>query len=320
MVEVYNKTKKCEPVSFLVTNENNQILGSLVAITFTEKNGILKSLSTHTTIRGGPIVDDSEAGFKICQLLLTEYEKKVKNSIYTRIYPLKQNKSAEEAVISQNYVSEGYLNFLIDLNRSEEEIMGGLHKGKRKNIRRAQQRKDLRLEHIKDRDEIPIFYDILKETHSNAEIPLADISLFFSVYDILVPKKLAHFVFAYKDEKPVACRLLLTYKKEIIDWYAASYKESHSYHPNDFLVWQIICWGIENGYKLFDFGGAGVPEEDYGPRVFKSEFGGTEVNYGRFTKVHHPNKMKLAHWGYKKASKYLFKNKNKNPSSNQRNN
>ena len=37
------------------------------------------------------------------------------------------------------------------------------------------------------------------------------------------------------------------------------------------------------GYRLFDFGGAGKADEVYGPRKFKAKVSGTLVNYGRNT-------------------------------------
>jgi lipid II:glycine glycyltransferase (peptidoglycan interpeptide bridge formation enzyme) len=45
-------------------------------------------------------------------------------------------------------------------------------------------------------------------------------------------------------------------------------------YPNDYLVWQVLIYGINNGYQIFDFGGAGKPEVNYGPREFKEDLEG----------------------------------------------
>ena len=74
------------------------------------------------------------------------------------------------------------------------------------------------------------------------------------------------------------------------------------------MIWEILQWGRERGFHWFDFGGAGKPDEDYGPRVFKSRWGGTLVNYGRNTYIHAPIRFKLSRAGYQIARKFLWSN------------
>ena len=38
--------------------------------------------------------------------------------------------------------------------------------------------------------------------------------------------------------------------------------------------------------KYYDFGGAGWPDEEYGPRDFKAKFGGDLVCYGRYRRIY----------------------------------
>ena len=65
------------------------------------------------------------------------------------------------------------------------------------------------------------------------------------------------------------------------------------------LPWKIMEWGHENGYKLFDFGGAGKPNIPYGVRDYKLKFGGDLVNFGRFEKVHKKYRMAFGKIGLK---------------------
>lgn len=71
------------------------------------------------------------------------------------------------------------------------------------------------------------------------------------------------------------------------------------------MVWQVLEWGATKGYRTFDFGGAGKPGEDYGPRRFKAKFGGTLVNYGRNVCVHAPMRLKLSEKVYNIARRFL---------------
>ena len=63
MAEVYERTAKYEPVSIAAVNERtNEVLATLLVVIKKEKNGFFGSFSTHSSIRGGPIFDDSQTG------------------------------------------------------------------------------------------------------------------------------------------------------------------------------------------------------------------------------------------------------------------
>jgi lipid II:glycine glycyltransferase (peptidoglycan interpeptide bridge formation enzyme) len=68
--------------------------------------------------------------------------------------------------------------------------------------------------------------------------------------------------------------------------------------PGELLMWHILKWGAENGYRTYDFGGAGNPDEKYGVRDFKAKFGGRLVCFGRNTFVHDPALLRLSTFGY----------------------
>ena len=101
---------------------------------------------------------------------------------------------------------------------------------------------------------------------------------------------MAKFFLAKHKDTYIGARVVLTYNNVIHDWYAGSLNNASSLYPNDYLVWYILKWGVENNYKLFDFGGAGKPDVEYGPREFKRRFGGDLVNHGRHTYIHSPQK------------------------------
>jgi len=57
--------------------------------------------------------------------------------------------------------------------------------------------------------------------------------------------------------------------------------------------------GCRNGYKVFDFGGAGSPDREDGAGRFEKQFGGEQINYGRLIKVYRPLTLKLVEFGMK---------------------
>ena len=58
--------------------------------------------------------------------------------------------------------------------------------------------------------------------------------------------------------------------------------------PSVMATYAAIEYGFKNGFKKFDFMGAGKPSEDYGVRDFKAKFGGDLVEHGRFIKICNP--------------------------------
>ena len=299
MAEVYKRNKGCKLLILTVIDENtDEIVASLLAKILDEKRGFLGSFSRHSTIRGGPIFVDNEKGTAAVSLLLQHYNRIVeKDVLYSRIYPLNDPQQIMSSFSESGYVHEGWQNFLIDINKPNEKLWSNLKKDKRQAVRKAE-RMGLKITEATDRSETAIFYDLVKERYVKRKTPLEDISNFEAVFDILVSESKAKFFFAKYGDEYIATRLVLLYKGVIYAWYSGSNSEYLQYHPNDFITWQVLKWGSENGFHTFDFGGGGTSDEiSAGWVEFKRRFGGELVNYGRYTKVHQPGKL----WFVKKA-------------------
>jgi lipid II:glycine glycyltransferase (peptidoglycan interpeptide bridge formation enzyme) len=147
--------------------------------------------------------------------------------------------------------------------------------------------------------QVPTFYHVLKKTYTNGRIPLADYSLFESAFKTLHPKRMIKFLLGRVEGQEVAASVVLLYKNTIYGWYRGFDRAFASYLPNDLMVWDMLKWGSENHFHTFDFGGAGRPDEEYGPRQFKAKFGGKQVNYGRNICVNSSTLLRISKWGYK---------------------
>jgi lipid II:glycine glycyltransferase (peptidoglycan interpeptide bridge formation enzyme) len=75
--------------------------------------------------------------------------------------------------------------------------------------------------------------------------------------------------------------------------------------PSTVATWAAIEYAAKNGLIRFDMMGAGKPDEGYGVREFKSKFGGTLVEHGRFLHVLNPLLYAIG----KKAVQILKKSK-----------
>jgi serine/alanine adding enzyme len=294
--EVYRNTKNYYPSKvFAVNQATGEIGGLLIAVIVNEIGGIFSRFSAHSIIQGGPLVIP---GFEktLIPVLLNEHDRlSRKKALYGEIRNLHGVK--ENLDVLTNYTYEDHLNFLIRLDQSEEDLWRQLHRAKKNHINKAQ-KMNIKIKELDSQELIPVVYKLFQETYQNAKIPLADISLFESTFRFLFSKGMAKFFLAELNGKYIAGQLFLIFNEVIYAWYLGASHEFINYHPNELITWYTLKWGMSHGFKLFDFGGAGNPRAKYGPRDYKREFGGEEVNFGRHKNVYKPLEMKTTEVGF----------------------
>jgi serine/alanine adding enzyme len=111
---------------------------------------------------------------------------------------------------------------------------------------------------------------------------------------------MAKFHFAKYNGEYIGGRLSLIHKKVIYAYYVGVPRRYKKLYPNPLLNWHVIKMGCDNNYHTFDFLGAGNPDnkEHEGIREFKKQFGGQQVNFGRYKRIHSPKKLWLAEKGF----------------------
>lgn len=299
MFEVYKNTKCWEPIFLAVTdaNESDNLLGVLLCVTQREFGGIFGEFSARTIIWGGPLIKLAEASEQIVKFLLKALDKHIgKKTVYTQFRNLFDLSDSKKYFITNSYSYEEHLDFICDLTMGEDNLWEKLFPARRNEIRKAE-RQGLEVRLIDNIADLKDSYHILKEVYSRIKIPLADESLFDSAFRILFPKNMLKVFVAKYNNKIIGVLYLLVYREKTYVWYAGSLSEYLNKHPNDILYWEAMRWGCRSNYKIFDFGGAGRPDEEYGVREFKKQFGGEMVNYGRFTKAYRPIIMRIVNAG-----------------------
>lgn len=306
MAEVYSRTKNYEPIKLAaIDSATDEMLAMLLAVVIQESSA-LGSLSRRSVIHGGPLFIDDEMGTDAVLMLLKEYETIARQkALFTMVRMLHAMPQLSPVLTKVGYEYKDHINFLTDLTIGADELWKKLYKSKRQAINKAK-RIGVSVEEIGDKKVIPVFYKYVEGSYSNSKVPLVDITLFESVFDILVPKNLCKFFLATYDDQYVASTCFACYNGYIFDWYGGIDRRFSSCRANELLEWYSLKWGAENGFHIFDFGGAGNPDEPYGPRQFKKEFGGRLVDIGRYTKVHSPIKMKIVKKGFEVYRKVVI--------------
>ncbi len=292
-------SKGCKPISIVAIDPEDNIVGAITGTMFIDAGVIMGKLVSHVSCRGGPLFTQTTDGMNVGHTLLLEFLKNSRQqSLYTRVYPVFAYDDQIMLLSRLGFSKEEWLNYTIDLTKGEQAVLDGMSKHRRKGIRRVEQI-GLEMVDVKTRQDLNAMYELLVESHKAAKIPIQDKSLFEALQSIMVPKGQARMVVAYRREDPIAARVVLIFSDVIYDWYAGSTESKELSNANEFLVWKLLSWGCRSGFRTFDFGGAGKPDEEYGPREFKRRFGGEQTNLGRYTIVHKPKVLKLVEDLYK---------------------
>lgn len=85
----------------------------------------------------------------------------------------------------------------------------------------------------------------------------------------------------WKGEKMVAGVLTFVFRDTVMPYYGGGLREYFEYAVNDFMYWELMKWGCENGYKVFDFGRS---KKETGSFHFKRHWGfePTDLDYRFF--------------------------------------
>lgn len=291
MRDVYAKSSGYHPsVVALETNEGIQALVASVTISYAK--GPAAKFASRTVITGGPLGNPNL--FK--RMLELHDSVAARNAVSCQIRNL-HAPSDRKAFEESGYQWEDHLNYQINLRLGTAAILAGMSKARRKGIGAAERSK-LELSTVDSRG-IDAAFGLMRETYTRAGVPLADASLFKSADRILRPKGELLARAACLNGMPCAVRFVLRWQDVLYDWYAGSSDLGRAEHADEWLVWQILKEGEEQGCATFDFGGAGRPSEHYGPGEFKRRFGGQELNPGRFEKVYKPLARKVSSMAYR---------------------
>lgn len=113
------------------------------------------------------------------------------------------------------------------------------------------------------------FYEILARNYQDLGTPVFSRNFFRNLLDnhnecsqIMVVRT--------KEKQPAATILTFFYRDRVIPYYAGSLHEFRKLSPNDFKYWELMKYGCEKGYRVFDFGRS---KEGAGSFDFKRHWG-----------------------------------------------
>jgi len=297
MYEIYGQARNNETHIGAVLNAQGNILGILSSVVQEDFRGFLGYFTARAINWGGPLIVHDDPG--VLSYLLGQYNRQFKKKvIFSQFRNFWDQEESKSVFVSRGYGYQEHLNFLVDLELNEDELWKRVHSKRRNEIRRAK-KEGTRVQEITGETGIIEAYAILGKVYKKAGLPLHHQSLFMTAFRELHPPGMIRFFGAYLQDKLIGTMVVLCFKDTLYDWYAGSLRQYYNKYPNDLLPWEVFLWGKRQGYKTFDFGGAGHPDKPYGVRDYKKKFGGRQVCFGRYTRVHKPLLMKTGTLGLK---------------------
>ncbi len=305
MFQVFVGAKGHRPTLWAAVNNNQQPLALLLPVQVSLMNGVLRRFTTRDIAYGSVLCASGAKGQEALALLLSTYKRDVIGSpLFTELRNLSDLSDIQPILRDQGFALEPHLNFLVDLRRPIEEIKRSMHRDVMSNVRKAQ-RMGVTVEDITSPEKIQAVYTVLEKVYEQIQVPLAPVSLVESAFEILYPRQMIKFLAAQVKDTYIGVAIRLLYKGVIYAWYAGALRDYASYKANDLLNWHILEWGAQNGFRYFDFGGAGKPNQSYGPRDFKAKFGGRLVEFGRNIYVPSELRLSISQLGYRVYRRFL---------------
>jgi len=222
--------------------------------------------------------------------------KRREKTIFVRIEPLQENKKtclagppvggqagkAKKQKIKKTKSIQPSSTLILNLEKSEEQLLSEMKPKTRYNIRLAQ-RKRVTIETTIDPEKIDIFYNILTETTARDRFHAHPLSYYKKMLEILGKQGIIKLYLAKYENKYIAANIVSFYKNTATYLHGASSNQYRNVMAPHLLQWQAICDAKKQGLKYYDFWGIAdtdnLKHKWSGVTRFKKGFGGEAIHY-----------------------------------------
>jgi len=198
---------------------------------------------------------------------------------------------------------------LIDLTKTNEKLLAEMHPKTRYNIRLAI-KKGVKIEEKHDTGTLEIFLRLQQETASRQKFYIHSDNYYKTLWKILAPKGMAHFLIASYDGEPIVIWFLINFKSVLYYPYGGSSLKYKNMMASNLVGWEAIQLGKRFGCNLFDMWGITTNEDQndpwYGFTRFKQGFGGQIIKFiDSYDLVINPLVYRLFNLSYKISWRFL---------------
>ncbi len=134
MYQVFCRARAHDPEIWAAVDDTGAPLALLLPVFVSTMQGPWKRLTGRSVAYGSVLCNSGPEGAEALRLLLDNYNNaSAKRVLYTELRNLSDKGSIQSVLQDSGYVYKKHLNYLVDLDRSEEELIGSFGKSLRKN-------------------------------------------------------------------------------------------------------------------------------------------------------------------------------------------
>lgn len=137
-------------------------------------------------------------------------------------------------------------------DKTEEELLQSFESKTRYNIKLAG-RKGVTVRQG-TREDLKVFYDIMKTTGSRDDFFIRPLSYFQKIYDEMGEKHARIYIAEFEGE-PIAATMPIYYGNKVWYLYGGSSNKHRNLMPNYLIQWEMIKWALEEKCDWYDFRG-----------------------------------------------------------------
>lgn len=160
------------------------------------------------------------------------------------------------SLVQRGDLAEGnhYLHHYLYLDRDLERLQRTFHRSCIQQRIKKSLKSGLSWRFGHQEQDLKILYAMHVKNRKSKCLPPQPYRFFRNVWQRLLPEKRVSLLIAELHGKPVASLLLFKFKERISAEVAHMDEEYRPISPNIYLFWQAILQGVDEGYRIFDFG------------------------------------------------------------------
>lgn len=307
--QFYKELSFLDPFVYGV-EEKGELKGLVCGYLIAEKGLIKSYFSRRAIIPGGLLLADNISTVALEELLSKVKVELQPKTIYIEIRNLHDYSAHKDTFIRVGFDYHAQMNYQIALD-NVDNVFSNFSKSRRRQIKQSL-KKGVSFQSTINSQDLIDFYKILKDLYNKKiKLPLFP----FEFFETIVMKSYGKLLVVKIENKVIGGILCVGNEDILYEWFVCGLHESAAKaYPSVMATWAGIEFATNNGFKTFDFMGAGKPSEKYGVREFKARFGGKLVDYGRFLHVNKPfyycvGKLGISIYGRVIKYKYVKKQK-----------
>lgn len=271
--------------------ECGQLVGLISGYVIANGGTLKRFFSRRAIVHGGALLSTHISDDALDVLLAHTHKTLAPKAIYIELRNHFDSQYLRDSFRRSRFTYNQHLNYLVDTT-SAISVVEKISKSKRRQYRKAI-KLGVEVKVSKKMSDMYAFYQLLTDLYRiKVRKPLFEREFFEKI--ILQPF-CKFFVAKYQNKVVAGMICVVDYSNRIIyEWFVCGDQDAYKQlYPSVVITYGAIEYAVNNNFEVFDFMGAGRPDEEYGVRDFKEKFGGELVEYGRFRRINNPLLFKI---------------------------